>query len=125
MRGSIGYAEAPQYQVVVRAVLHFLDRYILEQMHVYAQDEVGPGAHLPPAPVHGPCTDIVRWEEVDAHVLQTILHRASAIPLSCSCSSVAARSVSKSPTTSSGALWGRLQMGVTTFYMVEASSGSK
>ena len=81
MRVRLGSAEAPQDQLVVRVVLRFLERYVLEQMNVYAQDEVGPGAHLPPAQVHGPCAEIVLWEEVDAHVFQSLLHQGCCNPL--------------------------------------------
>ena len=74
MRGRHSYMEAPQDQVVFCIVSCLPDRYILEHMTVCAHDVVGPGAHLPDDPVHGPCAAvlqpwIVPWEEVAAHVL--------------------------------------------------------
>ena len=86
MRGRLGSAEEPQDQVVLCVVLHVLECYILEQTTVYAQDEVGPGAHLPPAPEHGPYAAILQprlvpWEEVVAHVLQALLLQGCCNPL--------------------------------------------
>ena len=46
MRGRRGSTEATQDQVVVCVVTCVPDRHVLEQTTVYAQDVVGPGAHL-------------------------------------------------------------------------------
>ena len=53
---------------------------------LWNQDVVGPGAHLLAAPVHGPCADVlqpqlVTWEEVSAHFLQSLLFHVSRNPL--------------------------------------------
>ena len=80
MCGRRGSIEEPQEQVVVCVVTCILERYVLEQTTVCAQDVVGPGAHLPAAPVNGPCAVVIKprlvpWEKVAAHVLQALLHQ--------------------------------------------------
>ena len=64
MRGRHGSAESSQYQVVFRVVPCAPDRYILEQTTVCDQDVVVPGAHIPAAPVHGPCATILQLQLV-------------------------------------------------------------
>ena len=86
MNGRCGSTEAPQDQVWVRVVPCVQYRYVLKQMIVCAQDVVGPGAHLPAAPVHGPCAAILQprlvpWEEVAACALQALLHQVRCNPL--------------------------------------------
>ena len=86
MRGRRGSAEAPQYQVVVRVMPCVPACHVLEQTTVCAQDVVGPGAHLPAAPVHGPRSAVLQprlvlWEEVSAHVLQYLLRHGRCNPL--------------------------------------------
>ena len=86
MHGSM---EVSQDQVVVCVVTCVPDRYILEQTTVCAQDMVSLGAHLPAAPVHGPCVvvlqpQLVLWEKVCAYVLQQLLlhgRRNTLIPI--------------------------------------------
>ena len=86
IHGRLGSVEAPQDQVVVCFVSHGPYRYVLEQMNVCAQDVVGLVAHLPVAPVHGPCAAILQprlvpWEEVAAYVLRALLRQGCCNPL--------------------------------------------
>ena len=86
MRNRRGYAEAPQDQVVVRVVPCAPYFYFLEHTTVSAQDVVGLGAHLPAAPVHGPCAVVlqlrlVSWEEVAAYVFHSTLRHGLHNPL--------------------------------------------
>ena len=86
MRGRNGYMEAPQDQAVVCVVPCVLDHYVLEQTTVCAHNVVGKGAHLPAAPVHGPCVAVLQprlvlWEEVADHVLQYFLRHGRHNPL--------------------------------------------
>ena len=86
MRGRSGSAESPQDQVVFRVVPCVPYCYILQQTNVCAQDVVGPGAHLPAAPVHVPCVAILQpqfvpWEELADHVLQALLCQGRCNPL--------------------------------------------
>ena len=58
----------------------------MEQTTVCAHDVVGPGAHLPAAPVHGLCMAVLQprlvpWEEVSDRVIQALLLQDCCNPL--------------------------------------------
>ena len=77
VRGSCSTIEAPQHQVIVRVVPCIPNRQVIGQMTVYAQDLVGPGAHLLSYVEHAPRLAVlqprlVSWEEVTSHVFQPL-----------------------------------------------------
>ena len=74
MRSRSGSTEATHDQVVIFELYYVPDRHVLEQITVFVQDVVRPGAHLSSASVHGPSLTILQprlvpWEEVSDHVL--------------------------------------------------------
>ena len=78
--------ETRQDQVVIYVVSHVPYRYVLEHTTVCVLDVVGPRAHIPVAPAHGPCGAILQprifpWEEVATHVLQVFLQQGRCNPL--------------------------------------------
>ena len=86
MRGRHVSAEEFQGQLVVCVMPCVLDLYVLEQTNVCDQDIIGPGAHIPAAPMHDPCTAVLQprlllREEVAAHVLQYLFCHGICNPL--------------------------------------------
>ena len=76
VRGRRGSVEATQNQVVLYVVPCVLDRHVLEQTTVCAQDVVGTGAQLLYPAEYALCPSIPQsqlamWEEVPTHVLKT------------------------------------------------------
>ena len=76
MLGRRGYTEETQNQVMFYVVPRTPDQLVLEQMIVYTQDVLSPGAYLQAPMDHAPCTPVTQtwfatWEEMGAHVFHT------------------------------------------------------